>query len=148
MRERGGSVVDCRTLEREVGGSRPTAAVLCPWARHFTPRKYWLITQVAVAPSRHDWKLLTGTLSLNTNKQNTCMHACTPPRTYAHTYARTHTHIYIDTYGKTNGRTDGQTDRHVDKHIHRSYFLVLTSYFLVLTSYFLVLTSYFLVLIS
>ena len=29
-RERGGSVVECRTPEREVRGSRPTAAVLCP----------------------------------------------------------------------------------------------------------------------
>ena len=56
--ERGGSVVACRTPEREVGGSKPTAAVLCPWARHFTPRKYWLITQEAVAPSRHDWKIV------------------------------------------------------------------------------------------
>ena len=56
--ERSGSVVECRTPEREVGGSRPTAAVLCPWARHFTPRKYWLITQEAVAPSRHDWKIV------------------------------------------------------------------------------------------
>ena len=46
------------TTEREVGGSKPTAAVLCPWARHFTPRKYWLITQEAVAPSRHDWKIV------------------------------------------------------------------------------------------
>ena len=36
----------------------PIAAVLCPWARHFTPRKYWLITQEAVAPSRHDWKIV------------------------------------------------------------------------------------------
>ena len=45
--ERGGSVVEC-----------PTAAVLCPWARHFTPRKYWLITQEAVAPSRHDWEIV------------------------------------------------------------------------------------------
>ena len=53
-----GSVVACRTPEREVGGSKPTAAVLCPWARHFTPRKYWLITQEAVAPSRHDWKIV------------------------------------------------------------------------------------------
>ena len=35
-----------------------TAAVLCPWARHFTPRMYWLITQEAVAPSRHDWKIV------------------------------------------------------------------------------------------
>ena len=56
--ERSGSVVECRTAEREVGGSKPTAAVLCPWARHFTPRKYWLITQEAVAPSRHDWKIV------------------------------------------------------------------------------------------
>ena len=28
--ERGGSVVECRTPELEVGGSKPTAAVLCP----------------------------------------------------------------------------------------------------------------------
>ena len=56
--ERGGSVVECRTLEREVRGSRPTAAVLCPWARHFTPRKYWLITQEVMAPSRYDWKIV------------------------------------------------------------------------------------------
>ena len=58
MGERGGSVVECRTPEREVRGSRPTAAVLCPWARHFTPRKYWLITQEAMAPSRYDWKIV------------------------------------------------------------------------------------------
>ena len=56
--ERGGSVVECRTPEREVRGSRPTAAVLCPWARHFTPRKYWLITQEAMAPSLYDWKIV------------------------------------------------------------------------------------------
>ena len=56
--DRGGSVVECRTPEREVWGSEPTSAVLCPWARHFTPQKYWLITQEAVAPSRHDWKIV------------------------------------------------------------------------------------------
>ena len=56
--ERGGSVVECRTPEREVRDSKPTAAVLCPWARHFTPRKYWLITQEAMAPSRYDWKIV------------------------------------------------------------------------------------------
>ena len=56
--ERGGSVVECRTPEQEVRGSRPTAAVLCPWASHCTPRKYWLITQEAMAPSRHDWKIV------------------------------------------------------------------------------------------
>ena len=56
--ERGGSVVECRTPEREVLDSRPTVAVLCPWARHFTPRKYWLITQEAMAPSRYDWKIV------------------------------------------------------------------------------------------
>ena len=58
MGERGGSVVECRTPERAVGGSKPTAAVLCPWAGHFTPRKYWLITQEAMALSRHDWKIV------------------------------------------------------------------------------------------
>ena len=47
-----------RTPEREVRGSKPTAAVLCPWARHFTPRKYWLLTQEAMAPSRYDWKIV------------------------------------------------------------------------------------------
>ena len=51
-------MVECRTPEREVGGSKPTTAVLCPWARHFTPRKYWLITQEAVALSRHAWKIV------------------------------------------------------------------------------------------
>ena len=56
--ERGGSVVECRTPEREFGGLIPTATMLCPWARHFTPRKYWLITQEAMAPSRHDWKIV------------------------------------------------------------------------------------------
>ena len=65
--ERDGSVVECRTPEREVGGSKPTAAVLCPWARHFTPRKYWLITQEAVAPSRHDWKIVLNTNHFNCN---------------------------------------------------------------------------------
>ena len=56
--ERGGSVVECRTPEREVRGSKPTATVLCPWARHITPQKYWLIAQEAMAPSRHDWKII------------------------------------------------------------------------------------------
>ena len=67
--ERGGSVVECRTPEREVRGSRPTAAVLCPWARHFTPRKYWLNTQEVMAPSRHDWKIVDWDVSLNTTNQ-------------------------------------------------------------------------------
>ena len=52
------TVTSCPPPEREDGGSKPTAAVLCPWARHFTPRKYWLITQEAVAPSRYDWKIV------------------------------------------------------------------------------------------
>ena len=43
---------------RGPGFERPTAAVLCSWARYFTPRKYWLITQEAMAPSRHDWKIV------------------------------------------------------------------------------------------
>ena len=67
--ERGGSVVECRTPEREVGGSKPTAAVLCPWARHFTPRKYWLITQEAVAPSRYDWKIVDWDVKPQHNQQ-------------------------------------------------------------------------------
>ena len=66
--ERGGSVVECRTPEREVRGSRPTSAVLCPWARHFTPRKYWLITQEAMAPSRHDWKIVEWDVKPQHNK--------------------------------------------------------------------------------
>ena len=69
--ERGGSVVECRTPEREVGGSKPNAAVLCPWARHFTPRKYSLITQEAVAPSRHDWKIVDWDVKPQ-HKQNKC----------------------------------------------------------------------------
>ena len=68
--ERGGSVVECRTPEREVRGSRPTAAVLCPWARHFTPRKYWLITQEAMAPSRHDWKIVDWDVKPQHNQPN------------------------------------------------------------------------------
>ena len=69
--ERGGSVVECRTPEREVRGSRPTSAVLCPWARHFTPRKYWLITQEAMAPSRHDWKIVDWDVKPQHNQQPT-----------------------------------------------------------------------------
>ena len=30
IEERGGSVVECRTPEREIGGSKPITAVLCP----------------------------------------------------------------------------------------------------------------------
>ena len=73
-RERGGSVLECRTPEREVRGSRPTAAVLCPWARHFTPRKYWLITQEAMAPSRHDWKIVDWDVKPQHNQPNLLSH--------------------------------------------------------------------------
>ena len=79
--ERGGSVVECRTPEREVRVSRPTAAVLCPWARHFTPRKYWLITQEAMAPSRHDWKIVDWDVKPQHNQQPSYMNynsACAP----------------------------------------------------------------------
>ena len=68
--ERGGSVVECQTSEREVRGSRPTVAVFCPWARHFTPRKYWLITQEAMAPSRHDWKIVDWDVKPQHNQPN------------------------------------------------------------------------------
>ena len=59
--------------EWEVRGSRPTAAVLCPWARHFTPRKYWLITQEAMAPSRHDWKIVDWDVKPQHNQPNKCV---------------------------------------------------------------------------
>ena len=72
--ERGGSVVECRTREREVRGSRPTAAVLCPWARHFTPRKYWLITQEAMAPSRYDWKIVDWDVKPQHNQKSYMSH--------------------------------------------------------------------------
>ena len=79
--ERGGSVVECRTPEREVRGSRPTSAVLCPWARHFTPRKYWLITQEAMAPSRHDWKVVDWDVKPQHNQptnKKTCLQSLQP----------------------------------------------------------------------
>ena len=62
-------MVECRTPEREVRGSKPTATVLCPWARHFTPRKYWLITQEAMAQSRHDWKIVDWDVKPQHNQQ-------------------------------------------------------------------------------
>ena len=67
---------ECRTPEREVRGSRPTAAVLCPWARHFTPRKYWLITQEAMAPSRYDWKIVDWDVKPQHNQPTICLN-CT-----------------------------------------------------------------------
>ena len=51
-------------------GSKPTATVLCPWARHFTPQKYWLITQEAMAPSRHDWKIVDWDVKPQHNQHN------------------------------------------------------------------------------
>ena len=77
--ERGGSVVECRTPEREVRGSRPTAAVLCPWARHFIPRKYWLITQEAMAPSRHHWKIVDWDVKPQHNQKPLLPHYITLP---------------------------------------------------------------------
>ena len=77
--ERGGSVVECRTPEREVRGSRPTSAVLCPWARHFTPRKYWLITQEAMAPSRHDWKIVDWDVKPQHNQPTNSSSHTNPP---------------------------------------------------------------------
>ena len=88
--ERGGSGVECRTPEREVRGSRPTAAVLCPWARHFTPRKYWLITQEAMAPSRHDWKIVDWDVKPQHNQ---------PPSIYIHNLNLTTVYEKITTKG-------------------------------------------------
>ena len=52
--ERGGSVVERRTPEREVGGSKPTPP--CCVLEHVTllPENTGN-TQAAVAPFRHDW---------------------------------------------------------------------------------------------
>ena len=59
-------MVEHWTPNREVLGSIPTSGtVLCPRARHINSLQYWL------NPGSHDMteKLLTGTLSLNPNKQ-------------------------------------------------------------------------------
>ena len=104
--ERGGSVIECRTPEREVGGSKPTAAVLCPWARHFTPRKYWLITQEAVAPSRHDWKIVdwdvkpqhkqTNHQAHLTPRHNPHVHHPTNPHKQPHPFSPTHAQSHLN----------------------------------------------------
>ena len=39
---------------------------------HFTPRKYWLITQEAVAPSRHDWKIVDWDVKPQHKQTNNC----------------------------------------------------------------------------
>ena len=64
IRECGGSVVEHQTPKREVGGSKPTSAMLCLNSPKVLviPRKQWLQPDITE-------KLLTGTLSLNTNKQ-------------------------------------------------------------------------------
>ena len=93
--ERGGSVVECRTPVREVRGSRPTAAVLCPWARHFTPRKYWLITQEAMAPSRHDWKIVDWDVKPQLNQPTIPMQV----KAFSVTYTRCDDatmHVFLD----------------------------------------------------
>ena len=65
----GGSVVECRTPQREVGVRNlpPQCCVheqgtLLPESTGLLPRKQWLRPDMTE-------KLLTGTLSLNTNKQ-------------------------------------------------------------------------------
>ena len=35
-----------------------------------TPRKYWLITQEAMAPSRHDWKIVDWDVKPQHNQPN------------------------------------------------------------------------------
>ena len=59
-REHGGSVEESQTPKREVGGSIPTSALLCSWARHIHSPKSTCNTMEAVGPSRHA-KLFTGT---------------------------------------------------------------------------------------
>ena len=67
--ERGGLVVEPRTQEREVGVRYllPPCCVL--EQRYIYSPKSTGNTQEAVAPSRHDLKLFTGTLSLNKPKR-------------------------------------------------------------------------------
>ena len=49
--------------------------LLCPWARHFTPRKYWLITQEAMAPSRYDWKIVDWDVKPQHNQPTNCLNS-------------------------------------------------------------------------
>ena len=59
--ERVGLVVEPGTWEQEVGGSRPTSPSVVSLSKTgFTPRKCWLNTQEAVAPSQSDWKIVKG----------------------------------------------------------------------------------------
>ena len=58
--ERGGLVIEPPTPRSGVQYLPPP----CSWARHI----YLLKAQEAVAPFKNDWKLLTGTLSTNTNQ--------------------------------------------------------------------------------
>ena len=82
-------MVECRTPEREVRGSRPTAAVLCPWARHFTPRKYWLITQEAMAPSRYDWKIVDWDVKPQHNQPTNCQGSIEPVGSFNQNFEKT-----------------------------------------------------------
>ena len=56
-------MVEGRTAEREVGGSPPPSCVL--EQDTLLPKVLTSITQEAVASSRHDYKLLTGTFNRN-----------------------------------------------------------------------------------
>ena len=97
-------MVECRTPEREVRGSRPTAAVLCPWARHFTPRKYWLITQEAMALSRHDWKIVDWDVKPQHNQPTLASLLGSLLVLSAHSFARNWQLLFLNQRKRENGR--------------------------------------------
>ena len=56
--EPGGSVVACRTPEREAGGFETYRRRVVSLSKTLYSPKVLVITQEAVAPSRHDWKIV------------------------------------------------------------------------------------------
>ena len=57
-------MVQHQTPEREVGGSKPTSALSLSKTLPESAGN----TQEAVAPSRHDWKIVAWDVNLHTNK--------------------------------------------------------------------------------
>ena len=60
----------------------PLTSILCPLGA-VTPRKYWLITQEAIAPSQYDWKIVDWDVKPQHN-QPTLGAVCPLPRGYIH----------------------------------------------------------------
>ena len=62
-------MVEHQTAIQEVLGSISTWGVMCPLAKHINSPEYWLIPRKRWLCPDMTEKLLTGMLSLNTNKQ-------------------------------------------------------------------------------